>query len=150
MNSNKSNLSKDQIDAVKLSIQQKKYDRALEILNSISNKESNVDLVNRIRASVYLYKKDWEKSLLYYQKIDNKNNFNILNNMGVAFYKLGRFVEASAMFKEAISFNNKYIPAYENLSLTQKLLGNYELSINCILQGLKLMPNNNKIKIFIS
>jgi len=149
MNSNKSNLSKDQIDAVKLSIKQKKYDRALELLNTISNKESNLDLVNRIRASVYLYKKDWEKSLLYYQKIDNKNNFNISNNMGVAFYKLGRFVEASAMFKEAISFNNKYIPAYENLSLTQKLLGNYELSINCILQGLKLMPNNNKIKNYL-
>lgn len=149
MNSNKSNLSKDQIDAVKLSIQQKKYDRALELLNKISNKESNLDLVNRIRASVYLYKKDWEKSLLYYQKIDNKNNFNISNNMGVAFYKLGKFVEASAMFKEAISFNNKYIPAYENLSLTQKLLGNYELSINCILQGLKLMPNNNKIKNYL-
>ena len=149
MNSNKSNLSKDQIDAVKLSIKQKKYDRALELLNKISNKESNLDLVNRIRASVYLYKKDWEKSLLYYQKIDNKNNFNISNNMGVAFYKLGKFVEASAMFKEAISFNNKYIPAYENLSLTQKLLGNYELSINCILQGLKLMPNNNKIKNYL-
>ena len=149
MNSNKSNLSKDQIDVVKLSIQQKKYDRALELLNKISNKESNLDLVNRIRASVYLYKKDWEKSLLYYQKIDNKNNFNISNNMGVAFYKLGRFVEASAMFKEAISFNNKYIPAYENLSLTQKLLGNYALSINCILQGLKLMPNNNKIKNYL-
>ena len=149
MNSKKSNLSKDQVDAVKLSIQQKKYDRALELLNTISNKESNLDLVNRIRASVYLYKKDWEKSLLYYQKIDNKNNFNISNNMGVAFYKLGRFVEASAMFKEAISFNNKYIPAYENLSLTQKLLGNYELSINCILQGLKLMPNNNKIKNYL-
>jgi len=149
MNSNKSNLSKDQIDAVKLSIKQKKYDRALELLNTISNKESNLDLVNRIRASVYLYKKDWEKSLLYYQKIDNKNNFNISNNMGVAFYKLGKFVEASAMFKEAIRFNNKYIPAYENLSLTQKLLGNYELSINCILQGLKLMPNNNKIKNYL-
>ena len=149
MNSNKSNLSKDQIDAVKLSIKQKKYDRALELLNTISNKESNLDLVNRIRGSVYLYKKDWEKSLLYYQKIDNKNNFNISNNMGVAFYKLGKFVEASAMFKEAISFNNKYIPAYENLSLTQKLLGNYELSINCILQGLKLMPNNNKIKNYL-
>ena len=149
MNSNKSNLYKDQINAVKLSIQQKKYDRALELLNTISNKESNLDLVNRIRASVYLYKKDWEKSLLYYQKIDNKNNFNISNNMGVAFYKLGKFVEASAMFKEAISFNNKYIPAYENLSLTQKLLGNYELSINCILQGLKLMPNNNKIKNYL-
>ena len=146
MNSNKSNLSKNQIDAVKLSIQQKKYDRALELLNTISNKESNLDLVNRIRGSVYLYKKDWEKSLSYYQKIDNKNNFDISNNMGVAFYKLGRFLEASTMFEQAITFNNKYIPAYENLSVTQKLLGNYELSINCILQGLKLMPNNNKIK----
>ena len=75
MNSNRSSLPKDQIDAVKLSIQQKKYDRALELLNKISNKEDNLNIVNRITASVYLYKKDWEKSLSYFQKIDNKNNF---------------------------------------------------------------------------
>jgi len=146
MNSNRSSLPKDQIDAVKLSIQQKKYDRALELLNKISNKEDNLNIVNRITASVYLYKKDWEKSLSYFQKIDNKNNFDISNNIGVALYNLGRFLEASTMFEQAITFNNKYIPAYENLAVTQKLLGNYELSISCILQGLKLMPNNNKIK----
>lgn len=145
MNSNRSSLPKDQIDAVKLSIQQKKYDRALELLNKISNKEDNLNIVNRITASVYLYKKDWEKSLSYFQKIDNKNNFDISNNIGVALYNLGRFLEASTMFEQAITFNNKYIPAYENLAVTQKLLGNYELSISCILQGLKLMPNNNKI-----
>ena len=146
MNSNRSSLPKDQIDAVKLSIQQKKYDRALELLNKISNKEDNLNIVNRITALVYLYKKDWEKSLSYFQKIDNKNNFDISNNIGVALYNLGRFLEASTMFEQAITFNNKYIPAYENLAVTQKLLGNYELSISCILQGLKLMPNNNKIK----
>ena len=130
-----------------ISIQQKKYDRALELLNKISNKEDNLNLVNRITASVYLYKKDWEKSLSYFQKIDNKNNFDISNNIGVALYNLGRFLEASKMFEQAITFNNKYIPAYENLAVTQKLLGNYELSISCILQGLKLMPNNNLINI---
>jgi hypothetical protein len=149
MNSNKLNLPKDKIDAVRLNIQQKKYDRALELLNTISNKENNLDIVNRIKASIYLYKKDWEKSLSYYQKINNKNSFDISNNMGVAFYRLGKFAEASTMFEQAISFNNKYIPAYENLSITQKLLGNYELSINYILQGLKLMPNNNKIKNYL-
>ena len=108
MNSNRSSLPKDQIDAVKLSIQQKKYDRALELLNKISNKENNSNIVNKITASIYLYKKDWEKSLFYYQKIDNKSNFDISNNMGVAFYKLGKFLEASTMFEQAITFNNKY------------------------------------------
>ena len=76
-------------------------------------------------------------------------HFDISNNIGVVLYKLGRFLEASTMFEQAITFNNKYIPAYENLALTQKLLGNYELSINYILQGLKLMPNNNKIKNYL-
>jgi hypothetical protein len=149
MNSNNLSLPKDQIDAIRYNIQQKKYDRALELLNTISNKENNLDIVNRITASVYLYKKDWKSSLFYYQKIHNKNNFDISNNMGVVLYKLGRFLEASTMFEKAITFNNKYIPAYENLALTQKLLGNYELSINYILQGLKLMPNNNKIKNYL-
>ena len=146
MNSKKPSLPKDQIDTIKLSIQQKKYNKALELLNTISNKENNLEIVNGIKASIYLYKKDWETSLSYYQKINKKNNFNISNNLGVAFYKLGRFIEASTMFEQAISFNNTYIPAYENLSITQKLLGNYEFSIKYILQGLKLMPNNNKIK----
>ena len=149
MNSNNLSLPKDQIDAIKHNIQKKKYDRALELLNTISNKENNLDLVNRIIASVYLYKKDWENSLFYYQKIHNKNNPDISNNMGVVLYKLGRFLEASTMFEQAITFNDKYIPAYENLALTQKLIGNYELSINYILQGLKLMPNNNKIKNYL-
>jgi len=149
MNSNNLSLPKDQIDAIRYNIQQKKYDRALELLNTISNKENNLDVVNRITASVYLYKEDWENSLFYYQKIHNKNNPDISNNMGVVLYKLGRFLEASTMFEQAITFNDKYIPAYENLALTQKLIGNYELSINYILQGLKLMPNNNKIKNYL-
>ena len=45
MNSNRSSLPKDQSDAVKLSIQQKKYDRALELLNKISNKEDNLNFL---------------------------------------------------------------------------------------------------------
>jgi hypothetical protein len=50
MNSNNLSLPKDQIDAIRYNIQQKKYDRALELLNTISNKENNLDVVNRITA----------------------------------------------------------------------------------------------------
>src|SRR5210317_1313394 len=150
MNSNRSSLPKDQIDAVKLSIQQKKYDRALELLNKISNKEDNLNIVNRITSLVYLYKKDWEKSLSYFQKIDNKNNFDISNNIGVALYNLGRFLEASTMFEQTITFNNKYIPAYENLAVTQKLLGNYENYIINIDKKLRKLESLHKKNISIN
>ena len=87
------------------------------------------------------------KSLKYFKKIsEEKMDYEIFNNMGVALYKIGKFSEASIKFRKSINSKNKYIPAYENFCVTSKLLGNYEESVDFSLKALELMPDNNKIK----
>ena len=147
MKNNKTNLTKELFIPVFNFIKKKKYEEALNLLEKLLDQNQNPDIINKLKGSVYLNQKKWKHSLLNYQKIsENKINFEIANNMGVALYKLGRFSEASIKFKQSINNNNSYIPAYENFCVTNKILGNYDLSIKFSLKALKLMPTNNKLK----
>ena len=126
-------------------IKSKKFDEALVLLDKLS--DQNLDIVNNFKGLIYINKKDWEKSLFYYQKIsDGEKNFEILNNIGFALSKLGKFSEASIKYTQSIDHNKTFIPAYENLVSSYKLIGNYDLAIKYILQGLDLMPENHKLK----
>lgn len=129
-------------------IKNKNFDEALILLNNISNQDPNI--INRLKGSIYLNKRDWPNSLLFYEKIsDKEKNFKILNNIGYALLKIGKFSEASIKFKEAINNNNSFITAYENLSISYKLVGNYKLSIKYLLEAIKLMPENQKLKNYL-
>ncbi len=144
----KKNLTKECFLAVNNYIKTKKYEDALKHLDKLHNEDQ--DIVNKFKGLVYLNKKDWKNSLIYYQKIsEDKYDFEISNNIGVALFKLGKFSEASNKFEKSIIYNKSYIPAYENVSLSHKLLGNYNLSIKFIIKALKLMPDNNKIKNYL-
>ena len=129
-------------------IKNKKFDEALNLLNKISDQDPNI--INRLKGSIYLNKKDWQKSLQFYQKIsDKEKNFKILNNIGIALLKIGKFTEASIKFKQAIDISNNFVPAYENLSISYKLVGNYNLSLKYLLEAIKLMPENQKLKNYL-
>ena len=129
-------------------IKNKNFDEALILLNNISDQDPNI--INRLKGSIYLNKRDWPNSLLFYEKIsDKEKNFKILNNIGYALLKIGKFSEASIKFKEAINNNNSFITAYENLSISYKLVGNYKLSIKYLLEAIKLMPQNQKLKNYL-
>ena len=140
-------MSKNLISTVLNFIKRKKYDDAINLLENFSKINENSNFVHRMLGLVYLNKKQWEKSLLNYQKISEEEiNFEISNNMGVALYKLGKFSGASIKFQEAINNNNFYAPAYENFCVTNKLLGKYDLAIEFSIKALNLFPSNNKIK----
>tara|TARA_B100001250_G_scaffold413440_1_gene447587 strand:+ start:1317 stop:2621 length:1305 start_codon:yes stop_codon:yes gene_type:complete len=144
MKNNSSNFSEKFFTPIIELIKIKKYDEALNKLEEFSNQDS--DIINRFRGSIYLNKKDWRKSLFYYEKLsDESKNYKILNNIGVSLYKLGKFSEAINAFNKSIDINKKFLSAYENLSITHKQLGNYDLSIKFALQTLDLAPNNKKI-----
>ena len=126
-------------------IKVKKFDEALAKLEKLSDHDP--DIINRFKGSIYLNKKEWEKSLFYYQKIsDLSKNFKIFNNIGVSLYKLGKFKDAVNQFNQSIKINNSFLSAYENLSIAHMQLGNYDLSIKFTLKALNLSPNNNKMK----
>ena len=83
---------------------------------------------------------------MYYEKLsDESKNYKILNNIGVSLYKLGKFSDAINEFNKSIKINQNFISAYENLSITHKQLGNYDLSIKFSLKSLKLSTKNDKI-----
>jgi len=125
-------------------IKSKKFDEALVLLNKISDGDPNI--INNLKGSIYFNKGDWKNSITYYQKIsDNKKNFKILNNIGFAFLKIGKFSEASLKFKQSIDNSNNFIPAYENLSISYKMVGNYSLSVKYLLEAINLMPENQKL-----
>ena len=147
MINNKNKISKETFFPIINLIKNKKYDKALDLLENLPDKQIDQNLINKLNVLIYLNKKNWKKSLLHYEKISKeKLNFETLNNIGVCLYKLGKFNEASNKFYQSINENNNYISAYENFCVTNKLLGNYDLSIKYLLKALSLSPKNNKLK----
>ena len=144
---NTKNLSKELFVPVLNYLKLQKYDQALTLLDQLLKEKQDPNHINKIKAKIYLNKKDWNNCLLHYEKIsDSKKNFEDLNNKGVALFKLGRFSEAIINFNNTIKLNKLYIPAYTNLSKAHKLLSNFDLSIKYILNALALAPNNYNIQ----
>ncbi len=145
MKNNKSHVSEKLFIPIVELIKLRKFNEALELLEDLS--DQNSDIINRFKGSIYLNKKEWDKSLFHFKKISNESkNFKIFNNIGVSLYKLGKYSEAINEFNQAIEINNTFLSAYENLSLTYKQLGNYSLSIEFSLKALNLSPKNIKIQ----
>ena len=145
MKNNLSEISKKLFIPILELMKIKKFDEALTLLEKISDQDP--DIINKLKGSIYLNKKEWEKSLFYYQKIsDLSKNFKIFNNIGVSLFKLGKLNDAINQFNQSIHFNNSFLSAYENLSIAHMQLGNYDLSIKFTLKALNLSPNNNKMK----
>ena len=144
---NTENLSKELFIPVLNYLKLQKYDQALTILDQLLKEKQDPDHINKIKAKIYLNKKDWNNCLLHYEKIsDSKKNFEDSNNKGVALFKLGRFTEAITNFTDTIKLNKLFVPAYTNLSKTHKLLSNFELSINYAIDALALAPDNYNIR----
>ena len=144
---NNTNLSKELFVPVLNYLKLQKYDEALNLLDLLLKDKQDPDYINKLKAKIYLKKKDWKNCLLHYDKISNsKKNFEVSNNRGVALFKLGRFSEAIINFNDTIKINKFYVPAYTNLSMTHKLLSNFDLSIKYTLNALALAPENYNIQ----
>ncbi len=144
---NTKNLSKELFIPVLDYLKLQKYDQALTLLDQLLNDRQDPDYINKLKAKIYLKKKDWKNCILHYDKVaSSKKNFEVSNNKGVALFKLGRYSEAIINFNETIKLNKFYIPAYTNLSITHKLLSNFDLSIKYTLNAFALAPENYNIQ----
>ena len=144
---NTKNLSKELFVPVLDYLKLQKYDQALTLLDQLLKDRQDPDHINKLKAKIYLKKKDWKNCLLHYDKVSNsKKNFEVSNNKGVALFKLGKFSEAIINFNDTIKLNKFYVPAYTNLSMTHKLLSNFDLSIKYTLNAFALAPENYNIQ----
>ena len=66
----------------------------------------------------------------------------LLNNIGLCYYKLGRYQEAARAYSEAIKLRPDYDTAMDNLSLVYAKQGRLELAISFAEKALQLKPND--------
>lgn len=129
-------------------IKHNNYNNALILLSKINSKPNELYLEKKLYAAIYFKKEDWVKSIEYYYKIlqiENKD-LVVLNNLGVALFKIGKFNEAINIFKKLLKIEKRPFNVYRSLGLAFKNIGKYEEAISNFLQALKIDGNNNSIK----
>ena len=69
----KNNINRDKVTIAILNLVKiKKYEEALNLLKDLSDQKEDQDFSNKIRGLIYLNQNDWEKSLIYHNKISKK------------------------------------------------------------------------------
>ena len=129
-------------------IKNSNYIYALELLANIQTNTQEKHLENKLYGSIYFKKKNWAKSLEYFNKVlkSDSKDLVVLNNVGVALFNIGRFNEAIKFFEKLSLFENNPLNTFRSLGITYKNIGNYEKAIECFLKVLKIQNNNNLIK----
>lgn len=128
-------------------IKNRNFEEASNLVDLNLTDEKRIDYKNKLKAFIFLKKQDWITSLNFYQKISEDSlDFETLNSYGMVLFKLGQFLKAAEKFKKSLSKNKNYIPSYENLVISHKLVGNYDISIKYILEGLLVDPSNIRLK----
>jgi len=111
--------------------------------------ETNKDLE---RALELFKKADYEKAIDSFNRLleTDKNNPNILNNIGLCYMKLSDDEKASEYFIKALSFNPKAVQTYINLSDVYYRNNNIIEGINLLENGVTLMPKEIALKHYLS
>ncbi len=73
-----------------------------------------------------------------------QNNYIAHNNLGVAYYKLGRYQEAIEAYKQAIRIKPDYADAHYNLGVACDKLSRWQDEIEAYKQAIKIKPNYAK------
>ena len=138
----------NQFDIIIQNLKDGNLDDSLNRIKKISITNSNEHLINKLFASIYFKKKNWENSIKYYQKMlsfENKK-FGIYNNIGVALFNLGKINESIEVYKKAITENPNFDLAYNNIGISYNELGTYEEAAKYFSQALTLNDNNHDAK----
>ena len=125
-------------------------DIALNKLKKLSINYPDEYLVIKLFASIYFKKLDWKNAIKSYEKLIlfEKEKFKTHNDIGVAYFKLGKINKSIKEFKKSI-MDNPNIGGYCNLGIAYNEIGNYEEAVNNYLAALKLDNNNFLVKKYL-
>ncbi len=140
--------TKKKLEEILHNINNNNFENALALFNNSSIIKNDIKLSYKLLATIYFKKGDWQKSIDYYEKrlpLEEKK-YQILNNIGVALFKLGKIHQSIKTYKESINENNKFDLTYENLGIAYKEIGIYDKAINVFVDALKLNKNNINVK----
>ncbi len=77
-------------------------------------------------------------------------NADAFNNLGLACKRLGLTREAGQAFQSCVKVNARYVPGLINLGAFHFDVGNLEAAEQCLLQALKVEPNSQQARRFLS
>lgn len=122
----------------------KNFNKALKIINSVSHKYPNDQIILKMFASIYFNNSEWEKAISYYKKIliFEKDKFKILLNIGVSLFKLGKINDSIKVFKDTIKSNPNFDLAYDNLGISYLEIAKLNEAIKNFSLALKINKNN--------
>ena len=111
--------------------------------------EINKDLENALNS---FKKGDYEKAVCEFLHLleNDKNNPNLLNNIGLCYSKLAKDDLAVEYFVKALSYNAKAVQTYINLSDVYFKNKNIIDAINLLENAVTLMPNEIALKHYLS
>ena len=110
--------------------------------NIIDYYENDIDICKLVIASE-INLKNYFKAEQFLKKVINIHNTDELNYLYGNILKIqNKFHEAIDLFKKAISLNNKFSEAYNNLANTQKKIGDNENAENNYIQAIKSNKSN--------
>ena len=126
----------------------KKYVNALEQLDLLYDQKKDKNTILKLRGLIFSKIGDWENVIINYENylIHNPKSFEMYNNLGVAYFNLGKLKESTDSFLNSEKINSNSLLALENLGLTYRLRGDFQLSVKYFLKALNLEKNNNNIK----
>ena len=112
-------------------IKNNNYEMALELLSKINSNLEEKYLENKLYGSIYFKKKEWLKSIEYFNRVlkTNEKDLVVLNNIGVALFNLGRFNDAIIFFKKLSLHENNSVNSLRSLGIAYKNFG--DLIIEC-------------------
>lgn len=102
----------------------------------------------RYNESYELNNKAYEIDKLECATTDEKENYYILNSLGVSYYTLGRFDEAIECFSKAISVKPDYYHSYIDRATVYRKQGQYDSALKDIEFVLNVMEKKDKDAIF--
>jgi tetratricopeptide (TPR) repeat protein len=93
-------------------------DKADKIYLKILEKSPNDFDSNHLHGVVLSQKKNYKSSIKYYKKAFSSNPYNceLLNNYAISLRNTNEYEHCEEILKKAISYENKFIKSYLNLS----------------------------------
>lgn len=122
------------------------YIKANKVVDEILNTNHNNIRFLAIKGDILLNLKDYENSLIYYEKVlfYRPNSIEIIYNMGKAYFELENWAECEAKLNQALSLNPFFIPAYTALVRVYLKQNLKEQAIKVLNNIKELVPEMNK------
>ena len=123
-----------------------------DLLQIIKDNPKNYEAYNALGYSLADHDMQLEKAYEYVQKANelNPDNAAIIDSLGWAEYKLGKYVEAEAHFKKALGMSIEDSELYIHLYKTLLKLDKVDEANEVIQKASALFPDNEKIKNIIT